>query len=43
MIGSATWILIPPVLTMITPKPQECYKFLELYELLGDAVVNNKI
>jgi hypothetical protein len=43
MIGSATWILIPPVLSMITPKPEECFKFLELYELLGDALVNNKI
>ena len=43
MIGSATWILIPPMLSMITPKPEECFRFMELYELLGDAVVNNKI
>lgn len=42
IIGSATWILIPPVLSMITPKIEECIKFLELYELLGDAIVNNK-
>ena len=42
MIGSATWILIPPVMSMITPKKEECIKFLELFELIGDAVVNNK-
>lgn len=42
MIGSATWILIPPVTSMITPKPHECKRFLELYELIGDALVNNK-
>lgn len=41
IIGSATWILIPPVLSMITPKREECIKFLELFELLADAVVNN--
>ena len=42
MIGSATWILIPPVASMITPKPHECMRFLELFELIGDALVNNK-
>ena len=42
MIGSATWILIPPVTSMITPKPHECMRFLELFELIGDAVVNNR-
>lgn len=42
IIGSATWMLIPPVLSMITPKIEECVKFMELYELLGDAVVNNR-
>ena len=42
MIGSATWILIPPVMSMITPKPHECMRFLELFELIGDALVNNK-
>ena len=41
LIGSATWILIPPVLSMITPKVYECVKFLELFELIGDALVNN--
>lgn len=41
IIGSATWILIPPVLSMITPKLEECIKFLEMFELLGDALVNN--
>ncbi len=43
LIGSATWILIPPVLSMITPKLPECVKFYELYELLGDALINNKV
>lgn len=42
LIGSATWILIPPVMSMVTPKPAECTKILELYELIGDAVVNNR-
>ena len=42
MIGSATWILIPPVTSMITPKPHECMRFLELFELIGDALANNK-
>jgi len=42
LIGSATWILIPPVTSMITPKKEECIKFLELFELIGDALVNNK-
>ena len=42
IIGSSTWILIPPVNSMITPKTEECLKILELYELLGDALVNNK-
>ena len=42
MIGSATWLLIPPVTSMITPKKGECIKFLELFELIGDALVNNK-
>ena len=41
LIGSATWMLIPPVLSMITPKREECIKFLELFELLADAVANN--
>lgn len=43
IIGSATWILIPPVHSMITPKPEECQKFLELFDLIGDAVVNNMV
>ena len=42
LIGSATWILIPPVTSMITPKKEECMRFLELFELIGDALVNNK-
>lgn len=42
LIGSATWMLLPPVFSMITPKKAECIKFLELFELLADAVVNNR-
>ncbi len=41
MIGSATWIFIPPITNLITPKEEECVKFFELFELLGDALVNN--
>lgn len=42
LIGSATWILIPPVTSMITPKKEECVKFLELFELVADAIANNR-
>ena len=43
IIGSATWLLIPPAFSMVTPKLEECVAFLELYELLGDALVNNTV
>lgn len=43
IIGSSTWILIPPVHSMITPKPEDCLKFFELFDLIGDAVVNNMV
>lgn len=42
MIGSATWVLIPPVVQTIKPKPHECVKMLEFIDLVGDAVVNNR-
>ena len=42
IIGSTTWMLLPPVTSMIKPTPAECVKFLELFELLADAVANNK-
>lgn len=42
LIGSSTWILIPPVLSMIAPTREECAKFMELFELAADAVVNNR-
>ena len=42
LIGSATWVLLPPVFSMITPKKSECIQFVELFELLADAVVNNR-
>ncbi len=41
-IGSGAWIFIPPVMQLITPKEEECVRFLELFELIGDAIVNNK-
>ena len=41
MIGSATWIFIPPITNLIAPKEEECVKFFELFELLGDALINN--
>lgn len=42
MIGSATWILIPPVINLIKPTMEECVKVLEFFELTADAVVNNQ-
>ena len=42
MIGSSTWILIPPITNLIKPEEAECVKFFELFELLGDALVNNR-
>lgn len=42
MIGSATWILIPPIFSVIMPKTEECIKALELFDLLADAVSNNR-
>lgn len=42
LIGSATWILIPPILSVIMPKQEECIKIMELFELLGDAAANNR-
>ncbi len=41
MIGSATWIFIPPITNLITPSEAECVKYFELFELLGDALINN--
>lgn len=43
MIGSGAWIFIPPVMQLITPKDKECVRFYELFELLGDALVNNSV
>ncbi len=42
MIGSATWILIPPVINLIKPTMEECVKVLEFFELTADAVANNQ-
>lgn len=41
MIGSATWILIPPVINLVKPSPEECIQFIEFFELVADAVANN--
>lgn len=40
LIGSTTWVLIPPLMQLIKPKPQECVKILEFMELVADAVCN---
>jgi hypothetical protein len=37
---STTWVLIPPVMSLIKPKPEECAKVLEFLELVADAVTN---
>ena len=41
MIGSATWIFIPPITHLVVPTTAECMRFFELFDLIGDAVVNN--
>jgi len=43
LVGSTTWILIPPVMHLIKLKPEECVKMLEFFELVADAVVNRKV
>lgn len=43
LIGSTTWVLIPPVMQLITPKTVECIKMLEFFELVADAVSNRKM
>jgi|GEM_PF-1060903 len=40
LIGSSTWIMIPPVMQLIRPKPEECAMAVEFFELLFSAVVN---
>lgn len=42
IIGSSTWLLLPPSTNMIKPSALECIRFLELIELIADAAVNNK-
>ena len=39
LIGSTTWNFIPPVTYLIKPKEEECVKIVELFELIGDALV----
>ena len=41
MIGSATWILVPPVVNLIKPSEGEYLRFVEFFELVADAVANN--
>ena len=43
MIGSGAWIFIPPIMQLITPTNDECVRFFELFELIGDALVNNSL
>ena len=38
LIGSTTWILIPPVMNLIKPNPIECAKMIEFFELVANAV-----
>lgn len=40
MVGSATWILIPPVTSLIKPNPEECVKVIEFFELTADALLH---
>lgn len=42
LIGSTTWILIPPVMSLIKPRLEECARMLEFMELTADAVINKK-
>lgn len=42
ILGSTTWVLIPPVLQTIQPKPAEFVKLAEFFDLTADAVVNNR-
>lgn len=39
MIGSATWMLIPPMIHLIEPRAEECIKIIEFFELVSDAVL----
>jgi hypothetical protein len=39
LIGSTTWVLIPPVMHLIKPRPVECVKALEFLELVADAII----
>lgn len=39
LIGSTTWVLIPPLMQLIKPKPAECIKMIEFMELVADAVL----
>lgn len=39
MIGSATWMLIPPMIHLIEPREEECIKSIEFFELVSDAVL----
>ena len=43
MVGSGAWIFIPPIMQLITPTNDECVRFFELFELIGDALVNNSV
>lgn len=40
LIGSTTWVLIPPLMQLIKPTPTECVKMIEFLELVADAVIH---
>lgn len=42
MVGSATWILIPPVMHVVMPKRREAYGLLEVMRMLVSVVSNSK-
>ena len=38
MVGSATWNLLPPVMHLIEPSPEECLRMIELVRLLAFGI-----
>lgn len=42
LIGSTTWVLIPPVMHLIKPRPVECVKLIEFLELVADAIISKE-
>jgi hypothetical protein len=38
LIGSTSWVLIPPIFKLVKPTKQECIYFIELFELISAAI-----